>query len=192
MLVVGGCGSQASTPSAPQFTGVVRNPPPLVDAVALPDASDHGRPLSLRGAAGGILLVYFGYTRCPDVCPTTMSDVRVALAGLTASERRRVRVAMITVDPRRDTPPVLRRYVHAFFSHGSALRTPDAKRLARVAKAFGAAFRITKRADGTVEVLHTTYVYAVDHTGRLRVQWAYGTRPVTYQRDIRLLLGRPA
>ena len=190
LLAVAGCGSRTSTPAAQPLSGVVRDPAPAVDTITLPDASDHGRPLPLRAAAGGVLLVYFGYTRCPDVCPTTMADIRVALAGLLTSERNRVHVAMITVDPRRDTPAVLARYVHVFFPRGSALRTTDPKRLARVAKEFGAAYHVTRKKDGTIDVLHTTYVYAVDDTGHLRVQWGYGTRPTTYRNDIHLLLQR--
>ena len=104
-----------------------------------------------------------------------MSDLRVALGGLPAAQRRNVQLAMITVDPRRDTPAVLTHYVHAFFPRGLALRTADPKLLAQVAKTFGAAYRVTTEKDGSVDVLHTPFVYAVDDTGRLRVQWSFGT-----------------
>jgi len=174
VLALAGCGSHSATPAAPQLSGLVRDPAPAVDRLTLPNVAARGRPLRFRAAPGGLLLVYFGYTRCPDVCPTTMSDVRVALAGLGASERQRVRMAMVTVDPRRDTPGVLTHYVHSFFPHGAALRTADGVRLERVAKEFGAAFRVTRKKNGKVAVLHTTYVYAVDDTGHLRVQWGSG------------------
>ena len=187
-LLLAGCGSQQAPPPKPApFAGIVRDPAPAVDEAALPDASGTG-DVHFRAGSGGVLLVYFGYTLCPDVCPTTMSDVRVALDGLPESERRRVQMAMITVDPRRDTPSVLTHYVHAFFPRGLALRTTDRKLLARVAKTFGAAYRVTTEKDGTVEVMHTAFVYAVDDSGHLRVQWAFGTRPAGYRKDIRLLL----
>jgi protein SCO1/2 len=166
----------------------VRDPAPVVDEATLPDASHGGTPFRFRAGSHGLLLVFFGYTLCPDVCPTTMADLRIALGGLPAAERRDVQLAMITVDPRRDTPSVLTHYVHVFFPRGLALRTAEPKLLARVAKTFGAAYRVTTEKDGTVDVLHTPFVYAVDDTGRLRMQWPSGTPPVAYRKDIRLLL----
>ena len=184
-----GCGSQMkAAPDASSLSGIVRHPAPVVGRASLPDAARAGALIRLRAAPGGLLLVYFGYTFCPDVCPTTLADLRAALGGLSAEERRRVRVAMITVDPRRDTPKVFTRYLHSFFRQGLPLRTSDQRLLARVARAFGAAYQVGRRKDGTVEVVHTAFVYAVDHQGRVRVQWSYGTKPVLYRKDIRLLL----
>jgi protein SCO1/2 len=144
--------------------------------------------MRLRAMRDGLLLVYFGYTLCPDVCPTTMSDVGTALGSLGAEERRRVRVAMVTVDPERDTGPVLTHYVRAFFRDGHALRTADQVLLRRVARAFGADYGVARRPDGTVDVMHTAFVYAVDDQGRLRMQWAFGTPADALHRDIRSLL----
>ena len=146
------------------------------------------RPFRFRATPRGLLLVYFGFTRCPDVCPTTLADLRIATGDLAPQQRRRVQIAVITVDPDRDTPRVLTRYVHAFFPRGHALRTADPKLLANVAKSFGAAYRVTKRKDGGSDVMHTAFVYAVDDAGRIRVQWAFGTSPGTYRKDMRLLL----
>jgi protein SCO1/2 len=181
-----GCGGDDAP--ARQYAGMVRDPAPVVDGNALPDATRDGRPMTLRASEGGLLLVYFGYTECPDVCPTTMGDVRTALDELTPAERGRVRVAMVTVDPDRDTNTVLSNYIHAFFRDGHALRTGDPRLLARVAKAFGAGYEVTKAKDGTVEVAHTAYTYAVDEEGRLRLQWAFGTPARDFQEDIRALL----
>jgi protein SCO1/2 len=189
------CGSEtpAPAPEPAAYAGMVRDPAPRVDGTTLPDA-ESGDPFRFRAGRRGVLLVYFGYTQCPDVCPTTMSDVRVGLAGLSASERNRVRVAMITVDPRRDTPAVLTHYVHAFFPRGLALRTTDPRRLTAVARSFGAAYRVTRQKDGTVDVMHSAFVYAVDANGRSRLQWAFGTPAASYRKDIRRLLreGMPA
>jgi protein SCO1/2 len=187
-LVLAGCGSQARKPESAALSGIVRDPTPVVDTATLPDVSHGGIPFRFRAGPGGLLLVYFGYTLCPDVCPTTMSDLRVALAGLPAEQRKTVRLAMITVDPGRDTPAVLTHYVHAFFPRGIALRTADPRLLARVAKTFGAAYRVTKEKDGSIDVIHTAFVYAVGDTGHLLVQWSFGTRPAAYRQDIRLLL----
>jgi protein SCO1/2 len=187
-LALGGCGSNASKPTP--LSGTVRDPVPFVDRETLPDVSHGGTPFRFRAGHGGLLLVYFGYTLCPDVCPTTLSDLRIAVAGLPAAQRKSVQLAMITVDPRRDTPAVLTHYVHAFFPHGVALRTTDPKRLAQVAKTLGASYLVTRKKNGTVDVVHTTFVYAVDDSGFLRVQWSFGTRPGTYRKDIHLLLER--
>jgi protein SCO1/2 len=194
-LLVGCGGSSAEPSTAPTFAGISREPPPQVDHTPLPNVAESGAPVEIRAQApGALMLVYFGYTFCPDVCPTTLSDVRRALGRLAPRERRRVQVAMVTVDPRRDTPKALTRYVHAFFPAGLALRTTNARALARVARSLGAAYQVTRKRDGTVEVVHTAFVYAVDHEGRLRLQWSYGTKPAALRRDIHLLLEeqRPA
>jgi protein SCO1/2 len=189
-LALAGCGSSTATPEPSTLSGIVRDPAPAVDGATLPDVSHNGAPFQFRATSHGLLLVYFGYTLCPDVCPTTMSDLRIALGSLPEALRRTVQLAMITVDPRRDTSAVLTHYVHAFFPRGVALRTTDPTLLAQVAKTFGAAYRVTRTKDGGFDVMHTAFVYAVDDMGRLRVQWSFGTRPATYRKDIRLLLAR--
>ena len=167
---------------------MVRDPAPVVGGLELPDVSRRGEPVSLRAQSDGLLLVYFGYTQCPDVCPTTMADVREALAGL-EGQRSKVDFGMITVDPGRDTERVLTDYVQAFFPAGHALRTASPKLLARTAKAFGAGFQVGRAKDGTVEVAHTAFVYAIDAVGRIRVQWGFGTPAHAIRHDVQALLG---
>ena len=179
----GGCGGDD-----PTLAGLVRDPAPRVDGVGLPDASRGGEELAFRAGPGGVLLVYFGYTRCPDVCPTTMSDIRLALDDLTADERDAVGVAVVTVDPDRDTAGLLRRYVRSFVPDGHALRTEDARRLSDVARAFGAGYDVKRTPAGEVEVAHTAFVYAVDETGHLLVQWPFGTTWEVLRDDLRTLL----
>jgi len=81
------CGGGSDAPSSLQ--GVVRKPPLQVASVTLPDESPlaAGAPFTMKAAKGGLLLAYFGYTNCPDVCPTTLSDIGRALRELPASER---------------------------------------------------------------------------------------------------------
>ena len=186
-LLVAGCGG-----SAPTYTGLVRKPAPEVGALALRDATQAGKPLSFRAAPKGLLLVFFGYTQCPDVCPTTLSDLGVAVRGLQPDEQARIQVAFVSVDPRRDTPAVLRGYIRSFFSKGHALRTDDAKQLAAVAKAFGAAYRVTTDAKGAVDVVHSSFTYAVDDAGTLRLQWGFGTTKKAFADDLRALLKHAA
>jgi protein SCO1/2 len=134
------------------------------------------------------LIVYFGYTSCPDVCPTTMAGLRTVLQDL-GDDADRVQVAMATVDPTRDTDEVITGYVQGFIPGGHALRTTDDAALRAVADVFGAFYQVTSADDGTEEVVHSGSVYAVDDQGRLRVTWTFGTPPADIANDIEILLG---
>lgn len=197
VLLLAGCGGGgegAASGSAPAgapasgLSGMVRDPAPRVDADPLPDASQADAPMPLRADADGLLLVYFGYTSCPDVCPTTLSDLRVALGDLAAAERGRVRVAMVTIDPARDLDEVLTHYVQTFVPGAHALRTDDAALLERVADRFGASYGVERGANGAIEVSHTAFLYAVDDAGLLRLQWPFGTKADAVTRDVQSLL----
>jgi protein SCO1/2 len=138
------------------------------------------------------MLAFFGFTFCPDVCPTTLADLRLALAELKPSERDRVEMAIVTVDPKRDTAKALNRYVGHFFPEESfaAFRTDDPDRLARVEEQFGAAHELGKpKADGSYDVAHTAQVYGIDDRGVVRVEWPFGTAFEAIAADTRLLLG---
>lgn len=185
-LVAAACGDDAGTAG---LAGIVREPLPDVSAVSLPDASADGAPRSLRAADGGISVVYFGYLSCPDVCPTTMADLRTALGKLSAAQRAKVTVTMVTIDPARDSAASLTAYVRGFVGDaGRAARTEDDARLRAAAQAFGADYAVTKAADGTVEVSHTAYVYLVDDQGRLRLTWPFGIKAPEMQGDLTQLL----
>lgn len=184
-LLLGACGGDVEEPAT--ISGIVRDPAPLVGDVTLPDVANDAAPFPLR-AEDDLLVVYFGYTSCPDVCPTTMSDLRRALEALPAQDAARIDVAMVTIDPVRDDADVLTRYVQTFAPDGHALRTDDDALLRRAADAFGADYSITYAADGTPEVAHTGFLYAVDGAGRMRVQWSFGTQPDAIERDLALLL----
>jgi protein SCO1/2 len=179
--VLAGCGKPA------ELTGYVRTPLPHVGDVRLPDASAGGAEFALRADPGGILVVYFGYTSCPDVCPTTLAGLRDALAEL-GDAAAKVSVAMITVDPNRDTGEILTGYVQSFVPAAHALRTDDADLLRAAADAFGASYDVTVTADN-YEVAHTAHLYAVDAAGDLRVTWPFGAEPAAIASDLRILLG---
>ena len=183
-LVAGACGG-SDEPAA--LAGIQRSPLPEVGELALPATS--GTELVMRADDGGLLLVYFGYTSCPDVCPTTMSDIRKALGEL-GDDASRVQVAMATVDPERDTDELLARYVQAFVEDGIALRTNDDKVLRGVADIFGVTYSVDKTDEGEIEVIHSGFLYAVDDQGLLQVTWPFGTRAADIQSDIEILLDR--
>jgi len=176
-----------------QVVGFERTPPLRVGSYELPEVTtDRAQRFRFRARPGHLLVAYFGYTSCPDVCPTTLADVRDALAQLGEERTRRIDLAMTTVDPERDTPPVLRGYLGSFFGVGRAhaLRTVDRSALARVEEAFLATSSVTEAPDGTVEVSHSGTIYGVDPDGRVVVEWPFGTQPDDLASDLRLLLSR--
>jgi protein SCO1 len=183
-LTVAACGG--GTPH--EFSGSVRQPFPSVDVVALPDASADDAPFDLRAPDGGLLLVYFGYTFCPDMCPTTLSDVKTALGEL-GEDADLVEVAFVTVDPDRDTGEQLTGYIDFFAEgRGHALRTTDPDTLRSAADAFGVRYEVTTNDEGEVEVGHTGNLYAVDDQGRLLVTWPFGVSVEALTADLRYLL----
>ena len=186
-LVAPACGDDAAADDA--LAGIVREPAPVVGELRLPDAVT-GEQVALRAAPGGLLVVYFGYLSCPDVCPTTMADLRTALGTLDRAARARVDVVMTTVDPGRDTGVALRAYVQAFVPEGRALRTEDDAVLRAVAAPFGADYRVGTSAAGAVEVSHTAFVYVVDDQGVLRLTWPFGTTAKDLASDLERLLAR--
>jgi protein SCO1/2 len=176
------CGSGSA-----ELAGYVREPLPDVGSVVLPDVSRDGEPFPMRADPGEVLIIYFGYTSCPDICPASMADVRTALGDL-GDLADRVAVAMVTVDPDRDTPGVLTGYVQSFVPGSHALRSEEDPPLRMAADLFGASYDVTVADDGTVEVGHTASLYAVDDQGMLRVTWPFGTPADDLASDLRILL----
>ena len=170
-----------------QLAGSVRTPLPQVGDLTLPDAGRDGAPFAMRAADGGLLVLYFGYTSCPDVCPTTLADLRKAFAEL-GDDATRVDVAMATVDPGRDTDEVITNYVQSFIAGAHGLRTDDDALLSAVADALGAVYSVTTAADGDVEVVHSGQVYVIDDQGRLQVTWPFGMTAADMAGDLELLL----
>ena len=170
-----------------ELAGYRREPAPAVGQFALPDLSDGGSDFPLRADDGGVLVVYFGYTNCPDFCPTTLSDLRLATRRLDDGLASRIDVAMVTVDPDRDLP-VLDDYVASFFDDGHALGTDDPATLAEVAAPFGVSYDVTETSSGEIEVAHTTALYAIDDTGDLVLTWQFGVSIDDLAADLTQLL----
>jgi protein SCO1/2 len=179
------CGQQE------RLSGVLRSPPLDASGISLPATTDGGDRAEMPFAAdrGDLLLVYFGFTSCPDVCPTTFADLRSAIGKLPEADRSRVEVAMVTVDPERDTERKMSDYLGFFFDGWRAYRTTDPGELARAEKAFTASHEIgEKDRDGTYEVSHTATVFAVGPGGEVLVEWPFGTSTEVIADDLRLLL----
>jgi len=189
MAVLLGVLASACSSGTTQLTGIVRTPAPISVDYSLPDMSAGGEPFFLRAPEGGLLLVFFGYTACPDVCPTTLADIRTALADL-GDDAERIEVAMATVDPGRDTDEMLTRYVQSFIPSGHALRTEKGDALLEVAAVLGAAYEVSVNDEGRVEVIHTAHVYVIDDRGELLVTWPFGLESVDIVSDLEVLLDR--
>lgn len=174
-----------------QVGGWVREPLPNVNTVALPDVANGDAPFEFRAPPGEVLVVYFGFTFCPDVCPTTLSDLQAALTAL-GDDAQRVEVAFVTVDPGRDVGDKLTGYIGFFTDgRGHALRTADPELLALAAEPFGVEYEVRTDADGEIEVGHTASLFVVDDQGRLLLTWPFGTTPEVLAADLAWLLESP-
>jgi len=181
VLTVAACGGDDR-----ELVGFQREPAPVVAEFELPDLSNDGEPFPLRAEPGELLVVYFGYTSCPDFCPTTLSDTRLARRQL--DDPSQVAVAMVAIDPDRDLP-ILAEYVGGFFpDDGHALGTDDPGLLARVAAPFGAQYEVTTDDDGEIDVAHTTQLYAVNDAGEIVLTWQFGVSQGDLAADMRQLL----
>jgi len=184
LISVAGC----ALPDAPhQFNGSRLEPP-----VSLPDfslMSTSGEPFQLSDVSGDFALVYFGYTFCPDVCPITMSAVRQALDGLPGRER--IRVIFISVDPERDTPELLGRYVHAFGPDFIGL-TDDFAKTEQVMKSYGAFAEKTEVPESAAGYLvnHTARLYLVTPDRKLLLTYPFGFPPKDLRDDLIYLLNQ--
>ncbi len=181
IAAVVGCGGD----DPHELVGYRSEPVPDVAGVTLPDLTAGGADFSFVAEPDRLLLVYFGYTNCPDFCPTTMSDVKLARQRLDDPER--VDVAMVTVDPGRDLD-VLADYVTSFVPEAHALGTDDFADLDRAAGPFGVSYEVREADDGAIEVAHTTLLYAVDDTGRVVLTWPFGVSIDDLAADLELLL----
>jgi protein SCO1/2 len=180
----------AGCSSAPaELAGYVRSPAPNSADLSLPDATAGGQPFFLEAKEGKLLLVYFGFTACPDVCPTTLADIRSALDKL-GDRSASIDLAMVTVDPERDTEEIVAGYVQSFVPAAHGLRTDDDAVLSEVALVLGAAYQVDVNDEGAVEVLHTAHIYVIDDQGDLLVTWPFGMESDDMASDLRILLGR--
>ena len=180
--------AQASQVSSQQskYKGTELGVPTPIPAVTLTDFN--GKPYDLKAnAAGKVTLVYFGYTHCPDECPTTMADLAAALRLLPASTSAKVQVVFVTTDPDRDTGPVLKDWLGKFNPAfvgltGTVAQVDNAAKLAATPVA-----PPVKNADGSIEVDHGTQVNAFGTDGLAHVVWLADVAPKDIAHDIALL-----
>ncbi len=124
--------------------------------------------LKLSELRGKVVLLYFGYAACPDICPTNLAIIALALRALTPTERARVQAVFVSVDPQRDSPERLAEYVGYFHPDIIGVTGTD-QDLATVAKQYGAAYRRTEASDSAMGYMvdHSAYSYVIDGSGSL-------------------------
>lgn len=178
--IVGGCHSGQPSFQSTDITGA-----DFGKAFALTD--HNGKPRTLEDFRGQIVVMFFGFTHCPDVCPTTLAELAVAVKKLGPSGEK-VQVLLVTVDPERDTPELLAKYVTAFNPKFLALRG-NADETARVAKEFKVIFqKVAGPRPENYSMDHSAGSYIFDRQGRLRLYVGYGRGADVFAHDIDLLL----
>jgi protein SCO1/2 len=126
----------------------------------------NGRTVTEAQFRGKWLLVYFGYTHCPDSCPTALNDIAVALSDLDPVKRDKVRAIFVSVDPERDTPEVLKDYVEAFDSTSIVGLTGTIEQVSAAEAVYGIrALRFGRRGDGNYTMSHATTIDIMDPAG---------------------------
>ncbi|KFB76102.1 SCO family protein [Candidatus Accumulibacter phosphatis] len=146
-----------------------------------------GQTRRLADFEGKVVIVFFGYTQCPDVCPTTLSSMREVLGRL-GDNAGRVQVIFVTLDPARDTAQVLAEYARAFHPSFIGLRG-DETAIAAVARDFKVFYaRHAGSSPGSYSIDHSTGSYVFDPQGRLRLLVSHGETSANVAADLKLLL----
>jgi protein SCO1 len=169
----------------------------LTRGEAVVRVADIGGPFRLASANGGVVdsqdlagkpyAVFFGFTRCPEVCPTTMAEMSAALTEL-GDQGKDLRVFFVTVDPERDTAEFLKDYLSSFDPRIEAL-VPNAEELAAMARAFRAFYAKSPTSDGGYTMDHTATVFLMNRQGKLASTISYGEEKATRMAKLRKLLG---
>ena len=169
----------------PQFSAVDLTGADYAKDFQLPDTE--GQVRSLQDFRGKAVVVFFGFTQCPDVCPTTLAEIAQA-KQLLGPDGGKVQGIFITVDPERDTPEVLKAYMANFGSDFVALRgTPE--QTAAVAKDFKVYYKkVEGKTPGSYTMDHSAASFVYDPDGRLRLYARYGSGPQALANDIKQLL----
>lgn len=178
-------GLSACSPDKPAFKGVDITGADYAKDFALTD--QNGQTRSIKDFAGKLVVVFFGYTQCPDVCPTTLHEL-LEVRRLLGADGEKLQAVFITVDPERDTPELLKAYMASFDPSFIALR-PTPEQLQPLLKDFKI---YAKKVDGKTATSytmdHSAQSYLYDAQGRLRLYNRYGSGVQVLVDDARLLL----
>ena len=189
ILVLSGCGPNSSsgsgTPGKSPFQGTDITGVNWGRELQLTDHT--GKRRSLADFQGKVVVLFFGYTHCPDVCPTTLGELSVALKRLGA-DAAKVQVLFVTLDPARDTPAVLAQYVPSFNPTFLGM-TGTEEEIAQVAKAFKVFYKKQESSSKSgYSMDHSANTYILDTQGRLRLLFGFGSGAAPLVHDIQALL----
>ncbi len=186
MLPLAACDRPGGGSPKSGFQGIDITGADYARELTLPDID--GRPRSLAEFAGKVVVVFFGFTQCPDVCPTTLAELAAVKKQLGPAGER-VQTVFVTLDPERDTAEILRSYVTAFDPGVIALRGTPEQTLA-FAKSFKVFFqKVPGKEPGSYSVDHTAGAYVFDPRGRVRLFVRYGQPVAGWVADLQQLLG---
>lgn len=172
--------------ASPSGQGSLVVPPRALSDFTL--SNQEGQPLALHSLRGKPILLFFGFTNCPSICPTTLAEFRAVKRGL-GPESEKLAVVFISVDPEQDTTERLRQYVGAFDPTFIGLRGDEAT-LKRIGPEYDLFYQRQPLGDGTYTVDHTAISYLIDADGMLRTIYPYGTPAEGITTDVRALLGQ--
>jgi protein SCO1 len=147
-----------------------------------------GNIRTLADFKGKVVVMFFGYTQCPDICPTTLTEMQQVMA-LMGPQSDKVQVLFVTVDPERDTAAILKQYVPSFDPRFLGLRPADEAALEKVTKDFKIYYKkVPGSSPGSYTIDHTAGSYAFDPEGHLRLYIKHAQGPETLAHDLKELL----
>ncbi len=169
----------AASAVALAVSAACQSAPPAPELPVLPIGGDFeltnhdGQPFALQSLRGKVVLIFFGYSSCPDACPTTLSKLS-SVARKLGDDKAKIQALYISVDPDRDTPPVLKADMENF-SIGALGLTGKKDDIDKVVKQYAAAYEIVPTPESAAKytISHTTSVYALDPQGRVRMTFPY-------------------
>jgi protein SCO1/2 len=184
-LIVMAVGGLAWIMQSHRFHGSVMRTPKLEGGTLLRSADG---PVNLSEFQGKIVLLYFGYTFCPDVCPTSLAKLKSAISELTPEEQAQVQVVFVSVDTDRDTPEKLKKYAHAF-SNDFIGATGTRSEIDLITESLGVYYKIgPPDSNGNYTVDHSSYMYVIDRQGYLVMSWGNDNQADEISADLSYLL----
>ena len=182
LLALAGAGYLART-RPPEFHGTTYDAVAPAPGFALVDHT--GKPATLADFRGKPVLLFFGYTHCPDVCPLTLAKL-ARITNSLGDEAEELRILLVTTDPRRDTPAALAEYVRRFTPQAVGL-TGDSVALQRALRGYGV-YTLPDEQGGHGGMTHSQAIYGIDREGRLQVVMDPGSREEELRDDVSTLL----
>lgn len=187
--LLGACGGDEPG----ELQGIVRSEPLVVGDAAVTEVTNgvEPGPFSFVADPGELLVVYFGYTNCPDLCPTTLAALRSAKKDL-GDDGALVDLAMVTVDPARDTAEILNNYLGSFTEQYHALVPASEAELRAAEDAFLVTSDVIENPDGSIRVDHSANAFVVDENGIVLVEWPFGHAKAGMINDLGVLIDQLA